>query len=182
MELWATWSSGRCPCSWQGGWNQMIFKVPSNPNHSMILWFYVFGFCLFHGNLEPGRAFIITTYYATLSWSATYTHTTEIMPSSPVFCGWTGVCLFGKVYIPVLKTQTEQLWILLALCHACSLLPFEFYFTEFSRLCTWISSSGGNDVEMRWKWMSCLPLFHSLYSPCRPPDFFCHSCSFSYQI
>ena len=37
MELWATWSSGRCPCSWQGGWNQMIFKVPSNPNHS-ILW------------------------------------------------------------------------------------------------------------------------------------------------
>jgi len=25
MELWATWSSGRCPCSWQGGWNQMIF-------------------------------------------------------------------------------------------------------------------------------------------------------------
>jgi len=22
---------------WQGGWNQMIFKVPSNPNHSMIL-------------------------------------------------------------------------------------------------------------------------------------------------
>jgi len=23
MELWATWSSGRCPCSWQRGWNQM---------------------------------------------------------------------------------------------------------------------------------------------------------------
>jgi len=23
MELWATWSSGRCPCLWQGGWNQM---------------------------------------------------------------------------------------------------------------------------------------------------------------
>jgi len=20
------------------GWNQMIFKVPSNPNHSLILW------------------------------------------------------------------------------------------------------------------------------------------------
>jgi len=19
--LWATWSSGRCPCPWQGGWN-----------------------------------------------------------------------------------------------------------------------------------------------------------------
>jgi len=40
MELWATWSSGRCPCSWQGGWNKMIFKVTSNPYHSMILWFY----------------------------------------------------------------------------------------------------------------------------------------------
>jgi len=37
MGLRATWSSGKCPCSWQGGWNQMIFKVPSNPNHSMIL-------------------------------------------------------------------------------------------------------------------------------------------------
>jgi len=35
----ATWSSGRCPCSWQGGWNQMIFKVTSNPYHSMILSF-----------------------------------------------------------------------------------------------------------------------------------------------
>ena len=39
--FWATWSSGRCPCSWQGGWNEMIFKVPSNPYHSMILWFYI---------------------------------------------------------------------------------------------------------------------------------------------
>jgi len=40
MGLWATWSSGRCPCWWQGGWNQMMFKIPSNPNHSMILWFF----------------------------------------------------------------------------------------------------------------------------------------------
>jgi len=23
-----------------GAWNEMIFKVPSNPNHTMILWFY----------------------------------------------------------------------------------------------------------------------------------------------
>ena len=36
MELSASWSSGRCPCSWQGSWNQMIFKVPSNPYHSMV--------------------------------------------------------------------------------------------------------------------------------------------------
>jgi len=35
------WSSGRCPCLWQGGWNQMIFKVPSDPYHSMIL--YILG-------------------------------------------------------------------------------------------------------------------------------------------
>jgi len=21
MGLWATWSSGRCPCLWYGGWN-----------------------------------------------------------------------------------------------------------------------------------------------------------------
>jgi len=40
IGLWATWSSGRCPCSWQGVWNQMIFKVPSNYYHSMILCFY----------------------------------------------------------------------------------------------------------------------------------------------
>ena len=40
MELWATWSSGRCHCSWQGGWKWMIFNVPSNRYHSMILWFY----------------------------------------------------------------------------------------------------------------------------------------------
>ena len=41
MRLWATWSSGRCPCPWQGRWNWMIFKVPSNPNHSMILLLYI---------------------------------------------------------------------------------------------------------------------------------------------
>jgi len=32
----ATWSGGRCPCPWQGGWNTMIFKVPYNPDHPMI--------------------------------------------------------------------------------------------------------------------------------------------------
>ncbi|GAB0210055.1 hypothetical protein GRJ2_003471300 [Grus japonensis] len=37
MRLWATWSSGVCPCPWQGSWNEMIFEVPSNPNPSMIL-------------------------------------------------------------------------------------------------------------------------------------------------
>jgi len=33
----SNWSGGRCPCSWQGRWNQMVFKVPSNPNYSMAL-------------------------------------------------------------------------------------------------------------------------------------------------
>jgi len=35
-----TWSSGRCTCPWQRGWNQMIFKVASYPKpfyDSMIL-------------------------------------------------------------------------------------------------------------------------------------------------
>ena len=35
--LWATWSSGRCLCSLQGGWTRCPWKVPSNPNHSGIL-------------------------------------------------------------------------------------------------------------------------------------------------
>lgn len=30
-------NQGRCPCHWQGGWNEMIFKIPSKPNHSMTL-------------------------------------------------------------------------------------------------------------------------------------------------
>lgn len=27
-----------CPCPWQDAWNEMIFKISSNPNHSVILW------------------------------------------------------------------------------------------------------------------------------------------------
>jgi len=23
LGLWTTWSSGRCPCPWQGAWNEM---------------------------------------------------------------------------------------------------------------------------------------------------------------
>jgi len=29
--------SGRGPFPWQGGWNWMVFRVPSNPSHSVIL-------------------------------------------------------------------------------------------------------------------------------------------------
>ena len=34
MGPWVTWSSGRCPCPWQRGWNCVIFEVPSNLSHS----------------------------------------------------------------------------------------------------------------------------------------------------
>lgn len=36
MGLWATRPNGRSACPWQEGWNEMIFKVPSNPNCSII--------------------------------------------------------------------------------------------------------------------------------------------------
>ena len=38
MRLWATWPSKRCPCPWQGFWTRWPLKVPSNPNHLVILW------------------------------------------------------------------------------------------------------------------------------------------------
>lgn len=31
-------SSERRSCPWQGSWKQMVFKVHSDPNHSVILW------------------------------------------------------------------------------------------------------------------------------------------------
>lgn len=47
MGLGASWSSGRCFCPWQESWNEMIFKIPSYPNH--------FVFCD-HGGLWGIRA------------------------------------------------------------------------------------------------------------------------------
>lgn len=40
-RIWAVWSAGRCcwGCWWGCGWKQMVFKAPSNPTHSMIIWF-----------------------------------------------------------------------------------------------------------------------------------------------
>jgi len=44
MGPWAAWSSirygGLRPFLWEWGWNLMILEAPSNPSHSMILWFY----------------------------------------------------------------------------------------------------------------------------------------------
>lgn len=37
MGLCATWSNERWPCSWQGGWNKVVFKVFANPNYFVIL-------------------------------------------------------------------------------------------------------------------------------------------------
>jgi len=34
MWLWAAWSAGWRPCTWQGGWNSMIIVVLFNPGHS----------------------------------------------------------------------------------------------------------------------------------------------------
>ena len=51
----ATWSGGTCPCSWQGGWNQMIFKVPSKPYHSVIknkIWPLIYKFKIYLLTLE----------------------------------------------------------------------------------------------------------------------------------
>ena len=31
-----------CPCPWRWGWIRWSLKVPSNPNHSMILWILYF--------------------------------------------------------------------------------------------------------------------------------------------
>lgn len=36
MNLWATWSTRRCPCPQQGSWTKWLLSVLSNPNH---MWF-----------------------------------------------------------------------------------------------------------------------------------------------
>ena len=38
MGPWAAWSSEWQLCPQQEGWNEVIFKVPSNPNNSVVLW------------------------------------------------------------------------------------------------------------------------------------------------
>lgn len=38
MEPWAIWSCVWHPCPWWGGWNEIIFMVPSTPRHLVILW------------------------------------------------------------------------------------------------------------------------------------------------
>ena len=54
MGLWAPWAGGRGPCSRQGGWNWMVFKIPFNPNHSMILRFCFIARMVTRGDLLPG--------------------------------------------------------------------------------------------------------------------------------
>ncbi|NWW55037.1 WIPF1 protein, partial [Pedionomus torquatus] len=49
-EVLRTWSSGRCPCPWQGGWNSMMFKVPSHSNRAVIL---------SDNSLQKGETFIL---------------------------------------------------------------------------------------------------------------------------
>lgn len=40
MGAWKSWSCHWQPCSQYGSWNWMIFRLPSNSNLSVILWFY----------------------------------------------------------------------------------------------------------------------------------------------
>ena len=51
-ELWATWSSSRCPCSLQGSWTRWPLKFPSNSNDSIILY-----------NEKYGIFFVIPTLF-----------------------------------------------------------------------------------------------------------------------
>lgn len=41
MGPWAPWSNEWYPCTWQGDWNWMAFKVPSNLSRSIIPSFYL---------------------------------------------------------------------------------------------------------------------------------------------
>ena len=40
---WAAWAGITCgdwwPCLWWGGWSFVILEVPSNPGHSVVLWY-----------------------------------------------------------------------------------------------------------------------------------------------
>lgn len=62
MGLWATWPSAGSPCPWEVGENYLIFKVLSNPNHSLILWFCVtvmMGMNMKQGR-DPGQCPLLT--------------------------------------------------------------------------------------------------------------------------
>jgi len=39
-ELWATWTSCRCPYTLQGSWTRWTLRVPSNSNNTVILWIH----------------------------------------------------------------------------------------------------------------------------------------------
>lgn len=40
-EACSSCSRAKCPCSWQGAWNEVILKVPANPSLAEILWLWV---------------------------------------------------------------------------------------------------------------------------------------------
>lgn len=46
IRLWEIWSSRRCPCPWQGGWNYIGLWGPFQPLN--ILWFYSFDHDFIH--------------------------------------------------------------------------------------------------------------------------------------
>jgi len=53
MGHWVAWAGGGQPCPWQGGWNCMSFKVPSNSTHSMKFPFLIVNFLCSSLHLLP---------------------------------------------------------------------------------------------------------------------------------
>lgn len=50
------------------------------------------------------NSFCITSYYARWPGSTTYRHSSEVIPSGSMFCGWTKMWLSGKPKLFLLKT------------------------------------------------------------------------------
>jgi len=87
MGPWATWSSSWQPYLWHGGWNLLIFEVPSNPSHLVTLWNIlnnrqVHPFCFFF--LSPPLCYLLAA-------------------SLPTFLAWKIVCLWSitEIWPPI---------------------------------------------------------------------------------
>ena len=72
--IWAVWCSGRCPCLWHGVLNYMIFRFPSNPNHSMILWFRFWLKCVLDCHSHQSQSKDIIRYHLCCLSCDTWNH------------------------------------------------------------------------------------------------------------
>lgn len=88
MELWASWSSEWHPWPWQGNWNQMIFKVLSNPNHFVIPLFHPWIKCLCRESTEHSLFWLTICIAEMLSTPRTpYTNKWHTFICFVVCCG-----------------------------------------------------------------------------------------------